>query len=132
VTSALVLLGDPRPRPANAALDLGEALKATARTLLERLLASRSGSPPPLAIVSLGWTLHSLERVVAYGQDIVEVVFDHVREPRPEGGHSNPMKRPGASLPPVSPPVLAAAGPSTARSSGGPSARSGNPSPQIR
>ncbi len=83
VSSALVLLGDPRPGPANGAIDLGRALRSTAQTLLDRLLAARSPTPPPptSAVVALGWVLHSLERVVAYGQDLVEIALDHVRTP---------------------------------------------------
>lgn len=84
LASALVLLADPRMDTANAALDIGEALRATVRTLVDRLLAGRSGAPPPpLAVVSLGWVLHSLDRVVAYSMDIIELALDSARSSRP-------------------------------------------------
>ena len=92
VSSALVILGDPRPGPANAALDLGSALRETISTLLDRLLPARSGSPTPpaSAVVSLGGILHSLDRVVAYGQDLLEIALDHARVARVPGGASGP------------------------------------------
>lgn len=95
VSAALVLLGDPRPGPANAAIDLGEALRATASTLVERLLAARKSDsiPPPLAVVALGWVLHSLERVVAYGQDLVEIALDHGRVPSSAGNSARSPSR---------------------------------------
>ncbi len=92
VDGALVLLVDPRVGSANAALDLGLALRETARTLVDRLLAARSrNSPPPLAVVSLGWVLHSLDRVVAYGMDIAEIALDSARSARPSS-HGPPSE----------------------------------------
>ena len=93
VSSALVILGDPRPGPANSALDLGAALRETIGTLLDRLLPSR---PPaaissPSAVVALGGILHSLDRVVAYGQDLLEIALDHARAPRTSLGASGAL-----------------------------------------
>lgn len=88
VSNALVVLGDPRPSAVNAALDVGTALRETIDTLVDRLLPVRSSSAQPsaLAVVSLGETLHSLDRVVAYGQDLLEIALDHARPPtRPAG-----------------------------------------------
>ncbi len=113
VTSALVILGDPRPGPANAALDLGSALRETVDTLLDRLLPVRGPSltPSASAVVSLGGILHSLDRVVAYGQDLLEIALDHAR-----------VARTSASVSAAAP----------IRSEGSLPARSGNPSPHMR
>lgn len=79
LTSTLGLLGETRISVTNSQLDQGEALRETARTLVERLLALREGSPAasPATVVALGWVLHSLERVIAYAMDIAEVELDH-------------------------------------------------------
>ena len=100
VSSALVILGDPRPAPANAALDHGSALRETIDTLLERLLPAREPSalPPAWAVLSLGGILHSLDRVVAYGQDLVEIALDHARFPRPRAGVSG-LRRTSRAMP---------------------------------
>lgn len=92
VSSALVILGDPRPAAANAALDLGSALRETVGTLLDRLLPARSSlqSPPASVVVSLGGILHSLDRVIAYGQDLLEIALDHARAPRTPAPLANP------------------------------------------
>ncbi|MCL4308624.1 MAG: PhoU domain-containing protein [Candidatus Thermoplasmatota archaeon] len=84
VDGALVLLVDPRVGSANAALDLGVALRETGRALVDRLIAARSvNPPPPLAVVSLGWALHSLDRIVAYGMDLAEIALDSAQPARP-------------------------------------------------
>lgn len=79
---------------ANALIDMGGALLQTARTLVDRLIPSReeSASASPAAVVALCWLLHSLERTVAYTQDIAEVLLDHAGAARPR--RANPSARP--------------------------------------
>jgi phosphate uptake regulator len=62
---------------ANELLDTGEALHLVTRTLTERLLPSSpaGGSLPPGTAYALGAVLESIDRTVAYAQDIAEVTL---------------------------------------------------------
>jgi phosphate uptake regulator len=79
VRSVLDVVARHQAAQANLLIDLGGALRETARTLVDRLIPTRDlvEARSPAAIVPLSWMLHSLERTVAYGQDLAEVVIDH-------------------------------------------------------
>lgn len=81
VRSVLRLLTRHHPDQANSLIDFGGALRETARTLVDRLIPVRDPNEvhSPASIVPLSWMLHSLERTVAYGQDLAEVALDHAR-----------------------------------------------------
>jgi|GEM_PF-418472 len=62
---------------ANDLLDTGEALHAQHRTLVETAFTRREGAPlPPAGAVALALTLQSVDRTVAYAQDIAEAALD--------------------------------------------------------
>jgi phosphate uptake regulator len=64
-------------RKANDLLDTGEALQQAARTLAERMsVYSRPLSGSSGTIVALDRILQSIERTIAYTQDIAEVMLD--------------------------------------------------------
>lgn len=79
VRSVLRVLSHQRADQANSLIDFGGALRETARTLVDRLIPVRDPveAHSPAAIVPLSWMLHSLERTIAYGQDLAEVALDH-------------------------------------------------------
>lgn len=81
VRSVLGTLATQRADQANVQIDFGGALRETARTLVDRLIPVRDPVEihSPAAIVPLSWMLHSLERTVAYGQDLAEVALDHAQ-----------------------------------------------------
>lgn len=81
VRSSLEVLSGHGAADANSLIDFGGALRETARTLVDRLIPVRDPAEThsPAAIVPLSWVLHSLERIVAYGQDLAEVALDHAR-----------------------------------------------------
>jgi hypothetical protein len=62
---------------ANDLLDMGEALLASTRSLSDRLLPAVNGtSMPPATSAAVARVLESIERTVAYAQDIGQVVLD--------------------------------------------------------
>jgi len=100
VSSVLDLVSRNSTSLANASIDLGGALRETSRTLVDRLIPVRDPveGHSPAAIVPLSWMLHSLERTVAYGQDLAEVLIDHsgtsVHRPIPQVGLVGPVSLP--------------------------------------
>ncbi len=100
VRSVLQVVSLHRDSQANQLIDLGGALRETTRTLVDRLIPTRDlvEARSPAAIVPLSWMLHSLERTVAYGQDLAEVVIDHagtsVHRPIPLPARIGPVSLP--------------------------------------
>jgi phosphate uptake regulator len=74
----LEALAEESSARANELLDTGEALHETARTLSERLFPPTGVSPPLPAssVFALGRILESVDRTVAYAQDIAQVALD--------------------------------------------------------
>jgi hypothetical protein len=74
---AFAVSASPDVQRANDLLDTAEALHAAHRTLTESFLV-RNGSAglSPLASAGLGLVLQSIDRTVAYAEDIVEVGLD--------------------------------------------------------
>lgn len=68
---------------ANEVIDSGEALHSTQATLRDAFLEHGSvGRLPPLAVAALGLILQSVDRTVAYAQDIGEVGLDRAARTR--------------------------------------------------
>ncbi|HYA57135.1 MAG TPA: PhoU domain-containing protein [Thermoplasmata archaeon] len=62
---------------ANDLLDMGEALMASGRALSERLLPAVNGiMTPPATAAAVARILESIQRTIAYSQDIAQVVLD--------------------------------------------------------
>jgi hypothetical protein len=62
---------------ANDLLDLGEALQASGRALADRLLpAVGGGTMPPATAAAVTRILESINRTIAYAQDIAQVALD--------------------------------------------------------
>ncbi|MGI0151719.1 MAG: PhoU domain-containing protein [Thermoplasmata archaeon] len=86
LAAGLTSLGTGDGRRANELLDLGEALHETCHALHDRLFppSGRSRTPPTPAAL-LARRLHSVDRSVAYAQDITGVVLDRATTgPAPE------------------------------------------------
>ncbi len=65
---------------ANDLLDMGEALLASGSSLADRLLPAVKGSPmPPATAAAVARILESVERTIAYAQDIGQVALDRSR-----------------------------------------------------
>jgi phosphate uptake regulator len=75
--SAFAVTESPDVRRANELLDTGAALHAAHRSLTESFLVHGMASDlSPLASADLGLVLQSIDRTVAYSEDLVEVGFD--------------------------------------------------------
>jgi phosphate uptake regulator len=76
--AVLVALGEGTGAEANELLDAGEALHEVARTLSERLFPSAMNAVamPAASAIALGHILESIDRTVAYAQDIAQVALD--------------------------------------------------------
>ncbi|MHB8351905.1 MAG: PhoU domain-containing protein [Thermoplasmata archaeon] len=125
LASALELLRSSDRRRANELLDLGEALHATYRALDDRLFppAGPSGVGPTQAAL-LARLLQSVDRSVAYAQDLTEVALTQGGRPSTGRAGPAPRARPRES-PRAEPPVPPIA--SASRRSGG-----GRPEPVGR
>jgi len=75
--SAFAVTESPDVRRANELLDTGAALHAAHRSLSESFLVHGTSSDlSPLASADLGLVLQSIDRTVAYAEDLVEVGLD--------------------------------------------------------
>lgn len=75
----LEALPDGSGAQANDLLDLGEALHEIGRTLTERLISGALEAPTtPALSIALGRLIQSIDRTVAYTQDIAQVLLDRV------------------------------------------------------
>ncbi|HXQ93804.1 MAG TPA: PhoU domain-containing protein [Thermoplasmata archaeon] len=75
--SAFAVTEAPDVRRANELLDTGAALHAAHRSLTESFLVHGTASDlSPLASADLGLVLQSIDRTVAYSEDLVEVGLD--------------------------------------------------------
>jgi PhoU domain-containing protein len=75
--SAFAVTETPDVRRANELLDTGSALHAAHRSLSESFLVhGPSSALSPLASADLGLVLQSIDRTVAYSEDLVEVGLD--------------------------------------------------------
>ena len=107
LAAALELNDAPAVRRANELLDTGTALHLAHRTISESLL-TRAGAGPlsPLASASLGLVLQSIDRTVAYAEDIVELGLDRAVAAQlllaPTLPNEWPAGEPGAQSPPTS------------------------------
>lgn len=96
---AAALAGDADA--ANDLLDTGEALHAQHRTLFESILSRQGGaSLADAGRVELALLLQSIDRTVAYAQDLAEAGLDtgvrgQVRAPGPSSRSSHPIERGG-------------------------------------
>ncbi len=71
---------------ANELLDTGEALRSVGRALSERLFtAVHAPAMPASTSIGLAQILESIDRTIAYTQDVAQVILD-----RPAGGASGP------------------------------------------
>jgi hypothetical protein len=78
LSSVLQALAEESAARSNDLLDTGEALHQTGRTLAERLFpsAGSTASLPPSTAFALGRILESIDRTVAYAQDVAQVPLD--------------------------------------------------------
>jgi phosphate uptake regulator len=108
----LEALAEESSARANELLDTGEALHETARTLSERLFPG-SGAPalPASSVFALGRILESIDRTVAYAQDIAQVALDRALPP----ARAVPTPSFGASLPARTSRTSRVSGPTDAR-----------------
>jgi len=91
-----VLLADDGAT-ANDLLDLGEALQASGRALADRLLpAVGGGTMPPATAAAVTRILESINRTIAYAQDIAQVALDQC------GPGSTPPRRRTSVVPAAS------------------------------
>lgn len=75
--SAVEVAEHPDAARANEVIDAGEALHATQTALTDAFLVRGSlAALPPMAIAALGLALESIDRTVAYAQDIAQVGLD--------------------------------------------------------
>ena len=75
--SAFAVAEHPDVELANEIIDTGEALHATHRALSDSFLVRGASTQlPPVAVASLGLILQSIDRTVAYAQDIAQVGLD--------------------------------------------------------
>ncbi|HEV2317988.1 MAG TPA: PhoU domain-containing protein, partial [Thermoplasmata archaeon] len=83
LSSVLEALAEDSGGRANELLDTGEALHEVSRTLYERLFTSggANSSLPPSMAIPLGRILESIDRTVAYAQDIAQVALDRALPP---------------------------------------------------
>jgi phosphate uptake regulator len=97
--SVLEALAEDSGSRANELLDTGEALHEVARTLSERLFPLH-GNPslaPPSSAIALGRILESIDRTVAYAQDIAQVALDRGLPAPAVGSPARPV--PSATAP---------------------------------
>jgi phosphate uptake regulator len=100
----LEALAEESSARANELLDTGEALHETGRALAERIFPA-SGAPglPASTVFALGRILESIDRTVAYAQDIAQVALDRALPPsRPRDAPAARSPRP-SSLGPTGP-----------------------------
>jgi len=96
------VLGATEGSAANDLLDLGDALQASGRALSDRLLpAVGGGTMPPATAAAVTRILESIDRTVAYAQDIAQVTLDRW-VPRAETQERTPGRR-GTVYPTPSP-----------------------------
>ncbi len=97
--SAFGVTESPEVRRATELLDTGAALHATHRSLSESFLVHGNASDlSPLASADLGLVLQSIDRTVAYAEDLVEVGLDRAVATQLADGALRPAG-PGAADP---------------------------------
>ncbi|MGA7923063.1 MAG: PhoU domain-containing protein [Thermoplasmata archaeon] len=102
VAGALSVVARPNGELANDLLDGGEALLSVGRALTDRLLRTVSGrSTGVVTGAAVQRIIESIERTIAYAQDVAQVAIDrHISFPTPE------VSSPPGFLPPTEYPRL--------------------------